>query len=112
MLTQLVAGSVIVVAGGCSSDDDEADGADVTSPAADTSGQVDTTVETTAPVTAPVTQPAPTSAPTITSPGPPIIEIELLGSPDYIVADDHGVWVRGEPAPMCCSPRSIVPQPP
>jgi hypothetical protein len=97
MLTQLVAVSVIVVAGGCSSDDDEADGADVTSPAADTSGQVDTTVETTAPVTAPVTQPAPTSAPTITSPGPPIIEIELLGSPDYIVADDHGVWVRGEP---------------
>jgi len=94
--SQLLAVAAIVLIGGCSSDDDDQAGADVTATAAVTSPAGATTVEVTGAVTAPATASV-TASPSTAAPASPIIEIELLGSPDWLVADDHGVWVRGEP---------------
>jgi hypothetical protein len=92
-------GLSVIVALGCSSDDGEKDDTGVTATATspDTTPAVDTT---TAPTASETTTPplSPHSAPLTTEPAAPITEIELLGSPDWLVVDDHGVWVRMEPA--------------
>ena len=81
-----------MLAAGCSGDDDTAS-VDTTAPAPTTATPaVATTIASTLAATSvapPTTQPFPTEG--------LIAEFEVLGSPDWLAADEHGIWVKLEP---------------
>ena len=79
-----------VLAAGCGGDDDTVS----TSPADATSVSAQST--TVVPVSSTSTPAAPTTQP-LPSEGL-IVEFEVIGSPDWLAADEHGIWVKLEPA--------------
>jgi hypothetical protein len=76
-----------VLAAGCSSSDDDSAATDTTEPAPAT---VPTTSSATVAATtvAATTQPLPTEG--------LIAEIEVLGGPDWLAVDEHGVWAKDD----------------
>lgn len=80
-----------VLASGCSGGDDDSVASDTAAP----------TSVTTGPATGATVAPTSLVVPTSTQPLPTeglIAEFEVLGSPDWLAADEHGLWVKLEPA--------------
>ncbi len=74
-----------VLATGCSGDDDSV-ASDTTEPAPATAASTISTATVVAPTAVATTQPLPTEG--------LIAEIEVLGGPDWLEADEHGVWAK------------------